>query len=121
MPLEQTDKIDALGLESETGYVVLTIADSWHWDDEHGHLSALQAKLNAYFDFIESGQVWESYPAATGRQLIINVVFRFRPPAVAIEFLAKATNVASELNVLINHEIFSGTGSEEWGFPPFSE
>ena len=113
MPLEQTDKIDALGLESETGCAVLTIADSWHWDDEREHLSALQEKLNAYFEFIESGQVWESYPAATGRQLRINVVFRFRPPAVATEFLAKAAAVASELNVLVSHETFSGTGSEE--------
>jgi mRNA interferase HigB len=30
---------------------------------------ALQAKLNAYFEFIERGQVWHSYPAAKGRQL----------------------------------------------------
>lgn len=113
MSLEQTNKVDAVGLERKSGHAVLTLADSWNWTDEHGHLLALQEKLNAYFEFIQSGQVWESYPAANGKQMRINVVFRFAPPTIAIEFLAKAAEVASELDVLVSHESsFGGTGNE---------
>lgn len=104
MSLEQTNKIDSIGLHRESGDAVLTIADSWAWSDTHGHLLSLQDKVNSYFDFIESGQVWESYPASKGRQLRINVVFRFAPPEVALEFLARVADVASELSVLISHE-----------------
>lgn len=112
MPLEQTNKVDAMGLDSQTGHAVLTVTDSWDWNDEHGHLSALQEKLNAYFEFIENGQVWEFYPTGKGRRLRINVVFRFTPPAVATQFLAKAADVASQLDVLVTHETFAGTGKE---------
>lgn len=109
MSLEQLNTVDAIGLENETGNVVLTIADSWDWTDKHCHLSALQEKMNAYFEFIESGQVWESYPDAKGRQLKINVVFRFAPPANATEFLAKAADVALEHGAVLGYDTFEGT------------
>lgn len=109
MSLEQVNTVDAVGIENDTQHAVLTIADSWDWTDEQAHLSALQAKLNAYFGFIESGQVWESYPAAKGRKLRIDVVFRFAPTAGAIEFLAKASDVASELDVSVRHYTFRGS------------
>jgi hypothetical protein len=105
--LEQPNQVDAMGVERATGHAVLTIADAWDWSDEQGHLSALQEKLNAYFAFIESEEVWQSYPAAAGRQLRINVVFRFAPTAAAIKFLAKAADVASQLDVLVSHETFA--------------
>ena len=113
MPLEHVNTVDFIGLENDTHHAVLTIADSWDWTDEHSHLLALQAKLNAYFEFIESGQVWDSYPAAKGRQLRIDIIFRFAPPAKAIEFLAQASDVASELDVLVSHQTWSGQSSAE--------
>ncbi len=121
MSLKEANKVDAMGLESATGHAVLTIADSWNWTDEHGHLLALQEKLNAYFQFIESGQVWDSYPAGKDKQLRINVVFRFAPPAVATEFLARAADVASELDVLVSYETFEGTDRKQnWGHATFA-
>jgi len=58
MSLEKTDTVDAVGVENDSLQAVLTIADSWDWTEEQKHLSALQAKLNAYFGFIECGQIW---------------------------------------------------------------
>lgn len=89
MSLEQANTVDAIGVEIETDHAVLTIADSWDWREEHEHLLALQEKLHAYFAFIESGEIFDSYPAAQGRQLKINIVFRQTPPVAAIEFLSK--------------------------------
>jgi hypothetical protein len=67
MPLEDTGKVDAISTEPATGSVVLTIFNAWEWSDERAHLLALQAKLNAYFDFIQSGQIREAYPSTEGR------------------------------------------------------
>jgi hypothetical protein len=108
MSLDHSNSVDAIGIENETGHAVLTIADSWEWNDERAHLLALQAKLNAYFEFIESGQIWDSYPTANGRQLIIEVITRFRPTATAIELLEKANETATQLCMQVRHRHFTG-------------
>lgn len=101
MGLDNTSMVDAIGIEVDTGLAVLTITDSWDWIDEKGHLLALQDKLNAYFDFIETGQIWDAYPKAQGRQLAIDVITKFRFPPAATDFLEKARQAATELNVVI--------------------
>ena len=106
MSLEQIDKVDALGLDQKTRHIVLTIADSWNWNNESQHLLALQEKINAYLNFIETGQVWESFSLDKARNLRINVVFRYSPPASALEFLEKVASVASQIEVLVSHEVF---------------
>jgi len=58
MAIDQPETIDAAGTDRETGEIILTIVDAWNWTNEQSHLSALQAKLNAYFGFIESGQMF---------------------------------------------------------------
>jgi hypothetical protein len=113
MSLANSTIVDAVGIENETGSVVLTIADSWDWFEEHDHLLALQSKLDAYFEFVESGQVWDVYPAARGRQLVIDVVSKFSPPKAALEFMEKVTLVASRLNVRIRQRRFQGTMDAE--------
>jgi hypothetical protein len=69
---------------------------------------ALQAKLNAYFEFIESGQIWHSYPAAQGKQLVIDLVTRFPLPPMAQEFLRIASQTALQLKVLVRDKEFKG-------------
>ena len=56
MGLENPDIIDAVGTETGSGDVILTIFDGNEWDDELVHLRALQDKINSYFSFIESGR-----------------------------------------------------------------
>jgi hypothetical protein len=109
MSLDQSSTVDAIGIENDTGAVVLTIADYWDWTEERQHLVALQEKLNTYFEFIETRQVWDVYPAARGRQLVIDVVSRFQPPTCATEFMKKAAAVAAQLNVILRQKTFPGT------------
>jgi hypothetical protein len=109
MSLDQSTTVDAIGIEDETGSAVLTIADSWDWTDEQRHLLALQDKLNSYFEFIETGQIWEVYPAARGRQLAIDVVSRFPATRAASEFMEKAALVAAQLDVVLRHKSFRGS------------
>jgi hypothetical protein len=106
MSLENANVVDAAGIEHHTGLAVLTIADSWTWDDVEGHLSAMQNKINAYFAFIESGEIFAEYPAARGRPIAIDIVSRFEVPDSAANFLAAAANAAADLNVVVRHRHF---------------
>ncbi len=101
MALEKPDVVDAIGIEEATGGVVLTIADAWDWTNEREHLLALQSKLNRYFDFIESGEVWKTYPDAVGRGLVIEVVGRFPISETGRELLRRAAQAAADLGVQI--------------------
>ena len=101
MTLENREVVDAVGTEIESGVVVLTIVDSWDWQDQQSHLAALQAKLNAYFGFVESGQIYTSYPDAVGMPLRIDIVSMFALPEAAVSFLDEASEVASQLNLTI--------------------
>jgi hypothetical protein len=108
MALDKVDSVDAVGIETSTDCVVLTIADSWDWSDERGHLLALQAKLNSYFDFIEEGQLVESYPSAAGRKQVIDVITRYPLPAVGIALLDRARESFSDLQIAIRSRCIPG-------------
>jgi hypothetical protein len=108
MAIEKPDTVDAVGVENDSEFAVLTIADAWDWQDERKHLLALQAKLNSYFRFIESGQIWESYPEAAGRQLVIDVVGKFPLPQVGVDLLARASDVCADLSVKIRYRHYPG-------------
>jgi hypothetical protein len=89
MGVEDTDVIDAIGLDKVTDEAVLTIVDGNKWDGAE-HLFALQEKLNAYLRFVESGEILDSYPNATGKAVRIEVVFKSHPDPAGIAFLEKA-------------------------------
>jgi hypothetical protein len=97
MSLDQENTVDAVGIEPATEYVVLTITDAWGWDDETAHLLALQKKLNAYFDFVSSGQLLQAYPKATGRRVRIDVIGKYRIPESASAFFEQAKSVAARI------------------------
>jgi hypothetical protein len=113
MSLDNLEVVDTVGTEKDSGTIVLTIFDYWDWDDDQrGHLLALQAKLNAYFAFVESGQIYESYPSSVGRVLRIDVITRYPIPDIAVSFLQKAAAVASQLNITIAHRVYPGSNAE---------
>ena len=112
MSLENAEVIDAAGIEKVSGFVALTIADAWDWTDERRHLLALQAKLNAYFKFVETGQIWESYPDAVGRQIVIDVVGRYPLPQIAIDFLNLASDACTDLGVTVRHRHYPGPSQD---------
>jgi len=91
MSINQTDTIDIIGTTPE-GKVILTISDHHPWD-ETWHLQLLQDKINAYLQFIESGQIFEDYPNAVGRELVIEIAMKHEPTSEAISFLEKVKEV----------------------------
>lgn len=105
MSLENTETVDAVGTESDGSAVVLSIIDSWDWADQQAHLHALQEKLNAYFGFVESGQIYEAYPDASGKALRIDIVSRYPVPDAGLSFLEKAAAVAAELDISVTQRV----------------
>jgi len=91
--VEQSDTIDIVGIQRETGHVVLTISDHLDWADTVAHQTILQKKLNAYLAFVESGEIVQSYPDAKNRQVAFRVVFRFPPDDAGRAFIARARAV----------------------------
>ncbi len=86
MSIEQKDKIDFISTTPDKE-VELTISDHLEWDSENNHLLILQDKLNAYLDFIQSGQILEDYPNAYNENIIISVVMKYAPKEDALTFL----------------------------------
>lgn len=106
MGLENALVVDAAGIEKSSGYMVLSIIDSWAWEEEEdAHLLALQEKLNAYFEFVESGQIWESYPDARASRVVIELVSRFAPLTRAHELLEAAAKVSATLGIGIRSRV----------------
>jgi Family of unknown function (DUF6572) len=91
MSINQTDTIDIIGTTPE-GKVVLTISDHHSWD-EAWHLQLLQDKINAYLQFIESGQIFEDYPNAVGRELVVEIAIKYQPTTEATSFLEKTKDI----------------------------
>ena len=90
MSVNQTKIIDLIGIEKSTGHAVLTIADHRDWKNVQQHLCLLQAKINSYLAFVESEEIFECYPDARGRQIVISVTFQFAPPPEGLSFLLNA-------------------------------
>lgn len=91
MSIEQTNVIDFISIDRESGDVWLTISDHLSWyENESTHLQLLQDKLNAYLRFIESGEILKNYPRAIGKEVVINLVGKFPMSDQAKLFLRKA-------------------------------
>jgi len=109
MTLDNSKVVDAVGTDKLTGAVVLTIIDYWDWSDVRGHLLALQEKLNSYFEFVESGQIYQSYPEAQGKSVCIDIVSRHAIPAAGETFLRKASDVAAKIDLSITSRVHTSS------------
>lgn len=96
MSIDQLDKIDIISTDKQ-GETVLYIADHFEWMEEEKHLLLLQDKINAYLQFIESGQIFEEYQAASTK-ISIAVVFQNDPPKTALPYLSRFKEIINELN-----------------------
>jgi hypothetical protein len=89
MSVEKTNVVDAIGIEKNE-WVVLTISDHLEWDLANEHLLVLQDKINGYLRFIESGEIFDAYPQAHGKQIMISIVALHSPFGDAVKFIDRA-------------------------------
>lgn len=96
MSLDNLNEVDVIGIDNETGVVTLAIADDWSWDEEEDHLRALQDKINIYLSFVESNEIYETYPNAMGRDVEIKIYAKYPLPEIARRFVDQAFEIVSE-------------------------
>jgi len=119
MRLTDNNTVDYLGLEKSTGYVVLTLVDDCDWGDDIRHLSLLQAKVNRYFDFIESGEMYEQLRETAGRQMApttpikISLLAKYEPSAEGYRFIEHVAQVAQDAGLRFSFKILPTVAGSE--------
>src|SRR5579872_6231277 len=88
MSVDNPDVVDIIGIDP-AGRVVLTVSDHLDWIEAGPRLLILQDKINRYLAFVESGEILETYPKARGREVLINVVTKYDPPADGLAFFER--------------------------------
>jgi hypothetical protein len=89
MSVENLNVIDIVSIDLE-GNAVLTISDHLEWDVNNEHLLILQKKINIYLGSIENGSLYESYPQAKGRDILINIIAKHTPSEDGKTFIKEA-------------------------------
>ena len=105
--VEQTKVIDIISLDKRTGQVILTVSDHLEWNDSTRHQEILQAKLNAYLAFVESGEILDKYPDAMERKIVFKVVLKFKPDPEGRAFLYRAQNVIENAGFSFVCDVFA--------------
>jgi hypothetical protein len=95
MGVENTNQVDIIGINKETGICTLTIVDSLDWTDKYEHLVILQEKINTYLSFIESGEIYKSYTPSEGKDFEINIRFMNPISPDCEHFLQHASQIIS--------------------------
>lgn len=111
MSVEQSEIVDHLGIERESGHVGLVIIDDLDWTDELSHLQMLQDKLNAYLAFIESGEVFERVQSELGKSvpsttpINVTVYAKFDLSPRARELMTYAIEMFEDAGLELSHRV----------------
>ena len=92
MSMENKEVIDIVTIDKE-GNAVLTITDHLPWDEENEHLLLLQDKINSYLGAIEDGQLYDIYPNAKNRNIVIEIVALDSPNKDGFLFLERVKGI----------------------------
>ncbi|MBN8675571.1 MAG: hypothetical protein J0L56_15680 [Chitinophagales bacterium] len=79
MPVDDLTVIDFVAINATTGDAMLVIADQLEWNAQNEHLLILQNKINAYLAGIENGSLYEAYPDAKNRNIVIDIKAKYEP------------------------------------------
>src|SRR5947207_15419501 len=117
MTLSQEAVIDWLGLEKDTGDVVLMIVDDLDWSDEQDHIRQFQQKINLYADVIDSGEVFERVSQIANRDVSrttpVKIVALMKYPVnqEGGEFLDYVKSRLAVEGITFDHRIFKSDQS----------
>ncbi len=99
MSIEQSDKVDFIGINKELNTATLVISDHLDWTISDSHLEMLQDKLNGYLSFIESNEIYDAYPKAKGKDIIIEVIGKYPLNEEAEEFYRQVNEMIGDAGI----------------------
>ncbi len=81
MAVDDEGVVDWIASSPKTNEVILVITDHLQWNTDNDfhilHMELLLEKVNSYLGFMESGEIYEAYPEAIGKKLVIRVVAKY--------------------------------------------
>jgi hypothetical protein len=104
MSIEDTQVIDIISSAADGGSVTLTATDHLEWGNRE-HLMMIQDKLNAYLAFMESGEIFDTYPKAKGKELKLEVVCKYEPDEEGKKFLTLCGEVISNAGFSFRYRV----------------
>jgi hypothetical protein len=90
------------------GKPFLPLATTWIGPTAPTHLRLLQNKLNRYLAFVESGEIFQSYPKAQDRPIVFTVVFKFRPNEEGRAFLDNVRPIVESAGITFLEKVSIG-------------
>lgn len=103
--IEETDVIDGIAYDKETGSLILLLADGMDWSDESKHLLLLQEKLNNYIYYIDTEQYSEKYKDVKRIEWQMN--FLFKEPESCYRLLKRLKAIMTQkfknVEIMIEH------------------
>ena len=115
MSIEQADVVDAIGIDTVTDEVVLTVTDHLDWLDLENHIFLIQEKLNAYLSFVESGEISESYPKANGRKIRVDLIGKYEIVREAEPYIEQMREVMKGAGVALRTRLHRPDSQERPG------
>ena len=112
MTVEQSDVIDRVAAARD-GHILLAIFDHLPWVPFETHHALLLAKLNAYLEFIEGGQLVEDYPNSAGKELELRVFCKYRPSEEALAFFGRIAPEVELSNARLGYGPAVGMGYDD--------
>lgn len=108
MTITEADVIDVISFENATGDLVLTVSDHLDWRRPQKHIEALEQKLNAYLEYLESADAEPLLERAKGHAVVIRVVGKFPLDAAATEYLREVGAQLKREGIVLRHEHLEG-------------
>ncbi len=103
MTIEQTDKVDGIGIDRKKNEVVLIISDHLSWDNENIHINLLEKKIDGYLNYIKSGQYLDNFQDYYELPIRFNLIFQHNPPKSVSKILQILTNQLKSVNILFSY------------------
>ena len=98
MAVDNPDTIDKIGITPENK-VALIIDDHLGWSDENEHLMLLENKISSYLEAIDTNEIYQIYPQANEREIVIQVYFKHSPNEAGIFFLNEVNSFLVSKNI----------------------
>lgn len=86
-PMQKHEQVDVVTMSADGSTIILSLVETRTWDSTGQHLIDLQAKVNAYLDFVETGQLVERYPEAKGKKVLFRLHSVEAPDKRTSEFI----------------------------------
>jgi len=108
MSVEQPNQVDIVS-EDREGRIVLTISDHLDWQNEPFHAKLLRDKVETYLTFVTSGQILEQFPEATGREIVIDLMFHYQLVPRAKPLVAELGSAVERSGCRFRYRVVSAT------------